>query len=55
MRLVVTKRITEAQFAYCHECGTELGCQYWPLGNSVWLHKRGSGHTATLYKLEEEA
>ena len=48
-----TKKNTEAQYAHCPECDTWLGCQYWSLQKSVGLHKDGTGHKITLYRLRD--
>jgi hypothetical protein len=51
MTVELVRKMGEAQYAYCHECETWLGCQYWPLANSVWMHKNGTGHKPTLYRI----
>ncbi len=51
MKLAETKKVTEAHFAECRECGTALGSPYWSLAKSVALHKRGTGHKVTLLRL----
>jgi len=29
-------------FAHCRTCNTWItGCAYWPLNNSIWLHRSG--------------
>jgi hypothetical protein len=44
-----TRKITEAHYGYCRECGHFLGCQYWDLSKTRWMHERGTGHKLELY------
>ncbi len=47
-KLIPVKRMRDAQFAYCAECDSWLGCQYWSLSKSVGVHLSGMGHKAQL-------
>lgn len=38
---VPVKKLSEAHGAHCEDCDLALGCQYWDLGRSVALHRRG--------------
>lgn len=53
---VETRKITQAHGAQCETCGTVLGCQYWPLSNSVWMHRQGCpDHRIILWRWQRSA
>lgn len=44
-------RVADAQGAWCEDCATALGCQYWPLATSVAMHRRGCPtHLVVLWR-----
>lgn len=45
------KAPSQAQYAYCSQCDEWLGCQFWSLSKSVYLHRQGTGHKPTLFRL----